>query len=109
MSSCAIACYLREKTDPHLTAPSFQVLVGSDKGPSEPHFLQAQHPQLPQLVLTGFVFQTLHQLHCPFLDTLQYFRVLHQAKCVCLHSSPQGFLFLGEIPSVDQCASPSHG
>lgn len=83
----------------------FRQLQGVIRVPPERHLLWAQDPRLPHPVLSGLVFQTLHQLHCPSLDTLQYFSVLHQSKCVCLHS--QGFMFLGKIPSVVWCASPS--
>ncbi|KAK4823897.1 hypothetical protein QYF61_007962 [Mycteria americana] len=36
---------------------------------------QAKQPQLPQLLLTRLVVQTLHQLRCPSLDTLQHLNV----------------------------------
>ncbi|KAK4817646.1 hypothetical protein QYF61_023236 [Mycteria americana] len=55
ISSCPITCYLGEETDPHLSTTSFQ----------------AKQPQLPQPLLIRLVLQTLHQLRCPSLDTLQ--------------------------------------
>ncbi|KAK4821930.1 hypothetical protein QYF61_004933 [Mycteria americana] len=55
ISSCPITCYLGEETDPHLATTSFQ----------------AKQPQLPQPLLISLVLQTLHQLRCPSLDTLQ--------------------------------------
>ncbi|KAK4810176.1 hypothetical protein QYF61_010949 [Mycteria americana] len=55
ISSRLIICYLGEETDPHLTATSFQ----------------AEQPQLPQPLPISLVLQTLHQLRCPSLDTLQ--------------------------------------
>ncbi|KAK4817635.1 hypothetical protein QYF61_021781 [Mycteria americana] len=56
ISSRRIACYLGEETDPHLATTSFQ----------------AKQPQFPQPLLIRLVLQTLHQLRCPSLDTLQH-------------------------------------
>ncbi|KAK4826058.1 hypothetical protein QYF61_004173 [Mycteria americana] len=55
ISSCPITCHLGEETDPHLSTTSFQ----------------AKQPQFPQPLLISLVLQTLHQLRCPSLDTLQ--------------------------------------
>ncbi|KAK4827772.1 hypothetical protein QYF61_021517 [Mycteria americana] len=55
ISSHPITCYLGEETDPHLSTTSFQ----------------AKQPQFPQPLLIGLVLQTLHQLRCPSLHTLQ--------------------------------------
>ncbi|KAK4820044.1 hypothetical protein QYF61_017857 [Mycteria americana] len=66
-----ITCYLGEETDPHLTTTSFQVVVESDKVSPQPPFLQ-----FPQLFFIRLVLQTLHQLRCPSLDTLQHLNVL---------------------------------
>ncbi|KAK4810824.1 hypothetical protein QYF61_008796 [Mycteria americana] len=51
ISSRPITCYLGEETDPHLSTTSFQLL------------------------LIRLVLQTLHQLLCPSLDTLQHLNV----------------------------------
>ncbi|KAK4827783.1 hypothetical protein QYF61_021736 [Mycteria americana] len=59
ISSCPIACYLGEETDPHLSTTSFQ----------------AKQPQFSQLLLRRLLLQTLHQLCCPALDTLQHLNV----------------------------------
>ncbi|KAK4818827.1 hypothetical protein QYF61_019864 [Mycteria americana] len=59
ISSCPITCYLGEETDPHLSTTSFQ----------------AKQSQLPQPLLIRLGLQTLHQLHCPSLDTLQHLNV----------------------------------
>ncbi|KAK4825736.1 hypothetical protein QYF61_002175 [Mycteria americana] len=59
ISSCPITCYLGEETDPHLSTTSFQ----------------AKQSQLPQPILIRLVLQTLHQLCCPSLDTLQHLNV----------------------------------
>ncbi|KAK4823617.1 hypothetical protein QYF61_004220 [Mycteria americana] len=75
ISSCPMACYVGEETDPHLSTTSFQVVVESDKVSPQPPFLQARQPQFPQPLLIRLVLQTLHQLRCPSLDTLQHLNV----------------------------------
>ncbi|KAK4830406.1 hypothetical protein QYF61_010937 [Mycteria americana] len=75
VSSCPITCYLGEETDPHLSTTSFQVVVESNKVSPQPPFLQAKQPQFPQPLLTRLLLQTLHQLRCPSLDTLQHLHV----------------------------------
>ncbi|KAK4814463.1 hypothetical protein QYF61_018981, partial [Mycteria americana] len=75
ISSCPITCYLGEETDPHLSTTSFQAVVESDKVSSQPPFLQAKQPQLPQPLLIRLLLQTLHQLRCPSLHTLQHLNV----------------------------------
>ncbi|KAK4814985.1 hypothetical protein QYF61_009012 [Mycteria americana] len=59
ISSCPITCYLGEETDPHLSTTSFQ----------------AKQSQLPQPLLIRLLLQTLHQLRCPSLHTLQYLNI----------------------------------
>ncbi|KAK4829404.1 hypothetical protein QYF61_003885 [Mycteria americana] len=59
ISSRPITCYLGEETDPHLSTTSFQ----------------AKQSQLPQPLLIRLLLQTLHQLRCPSLDTLQHLNV----------------------------------
>ncbi|KAK4829515.1 hypothetical protein QYF61_005154 [Mycteria americana] len=59
ISSCPITCYLGEETDPHLSTTSFQ----------------AKQSQFPQPLLLRLLLQTLHQLRCPSLDTLQHLNV----------------------------------
>ncbi|KAK4815335.1 hypothetical protein QYF61_000167 [Mycteria americana] len=59
ISSRPITCYLGEETDPPLSTTSFQ----------------AKQPQFPQPLLIRLVLQTLHQLPCPSLDTLQHLNV----------------------------------
>ncbi|KAK4820403.1 hypothetical protein QYF61_026239, partial [Mycteria americana] len=59
ISSCPTTCYLGEETDPHLSTTSFQ----------------AKQSQLPQPLLIRLLLQTLHQLRCPSLDTLQHLNV----------------------------------
>ncbi|KAK4832110.1 hypothetical protein QYF61_020737 [Mycteria americana] len=59
ISSRPITCYLGEETDPHLSTTSFQ----------------AKQPQFPQPLLIRLLLQTLHQLRCPSLDTLQHLNI----------------------------------
>ncbi|KAK4825851.1 hypothetical protein QYF61_003102 [Mycteria americana] len=59
ISSRPITCYLGEETDPHLSTTSFQ----------------AKQSQLLQPLLRRLLLQTLHQLRCPSLDTLQHLNV----------------------------------
>ncbi|KAK4827485.1 hypothetical protein QYF61_018785 [Mycteria americana] len=75
ISSCPMACYLGEETDPHLSTTSFQAVVESDEVSPQPPFLQAKQSQLPQPLLIRLLLQTLHQLRCPSLDTLQYLNI----------------------------------
>ncbi|KAK4827408.1 hypothetical protein QYF61_017838, partial [Mycteria americana] len=75
ISSRPITCYLGEETDPHLSTASFQVVVESDKVSPQPPFLQAKQPQFPQPLLIRLVLQSLHQLRCPSLDSLQHLHV----------------------------------
>ncbi|KAK4811904.1 hypothetical protein QYF61_017428 [Mycteria americana] len=46
-------------------------IVESDEVSPQPPFLQAEQPQLPQPLPISLVLQTLPQLRCPSLDTLQ--------------------------------------
>ncbi|KAK4823336.1 hypothetical protein QYF61_001613 [Mycteria americana] len=59
ISSRPIACYLGEETNTHLATTSFQ----------------AKHHHFPQPLLIRLLLQTLHQLRCPSLDTLQHLSV----------------------------------
>ncbi|KAK4816299.1 hypothetical protein QYF61_014597 [Mycteria americana] len=75
ISSHPITSYLGEETNPHLSTPSFQVVVESNKVSPQPPFLQTKQPQFPQLLLIRLLLQTLHQLCCPSLDMLQHLNV----------------------------------
>ncbi|KAK4809329.1 hypothetical protein QYF61_024565 [Mycteria americana] len=50
-------------------------LVESDEVSPQPPFLQAEQPQVPQPLPISLVLQTLPQLRCPSLDTLQPLKV----------------------------------
>jgi len=71
ISSRPITSYLGEETNTHLTTASSQGVVESNKVPPQPPLLQTEQPQLPQLLLSRLVLQTLPQPCCPSLDTLQ--------------------------------------
>ncbi|KAK4810173.1 hypothetical protein QYF61_010485 [Mycteria americana] len=75
ISSCPITCYLGEETDPHLSTTSFQAVVESNKASPQPPFLQAKQSQLPQPLLIRLLLQTLHELRCPSLDSLQHLNI----------------------------------
>ncbi|KAK4814679.1 hypothetical protein QYF61_025505 [Mycteria americana] len=66
ISSHPMACYLGEETNPTSLHPPF-----SDEVSPQPPFLQAKQPQVPQPLPISLVLQTLPQLRCPSLDTLQ--------------------------------------
>jgi len=62
---------MREEADHHLTTTSLQVAVEIDKTTLEPPLTHTKQSQLTQPLLIRLVLQTLHQLCCPSLDTLQ--------------------------------------
>ncbi|KAF4793078.1 hypothetical protein TURU_114682 [Turdus rufiventris] len=63
-----ITCYLGEEANPHLATSFFQAVAEIAKFPSDPPFLL---DELPQLLLTEPVLQTLSLLHCPSLGSPQ--------------------------------------
>ncbi|KAK4813348.1 hypothetical protein QYF61_026644 [Mycteria americana] len=71
ISSCPMACNFGRRDRPHLSTTSFQAVVESDEVSPQPPFLQAEQPQVPQPLPISLVLQTLPQLRCPSLDTLQ--------------------------------------
>ncbi|KAK4815123.1 hypothetical protein QYF61_017398 [Mycteria americana] len=71
ISSHPITCYLGEETNPHLSTTSFQAVIESDEVSPQPPFLQTKPPQFPQPLPISLVLQTLPQLRCPSLDSLQ--------------------------------------
>jgi len=76
ISSRPVTSYLGEETNTHLTTTSFQVVVESDKVSPQPSLFQTKQSQFHQPLLIRLVLQTLHQPHCPSLDTLQHVNVL---------------------------------
>lgn len=76
--------------------------------PPDPPF--SKHPQLPRLLLAGFVFQTLPQFHCPSLDTLQPLHVLLTVRDPELNTRfkvwPHQCWIQGTIPALALLATP---
>ncbi|KAK4809855.1 LOW QUALITY PROTEIN: hypothetical protein QYF61_021315 [Mycteria americana] len=68
ISSRPITCDLGEETDPTSLQPPFRPF---DEVSPQPPSLQAEQPQVPQPLPISLVLQTLPQLRCPSLDTLQ--------------------------------------
>ncbi|KAK4828653.1 hypothetical protein QYF61_000301 [Mycteria americana] len=85
ISSRPIACYLGEETDPHLATTSFQ----------------AKQPQFPQPLLIRLVLQTLHQLRCPSLDTLQHLHVFLVVR------GPKLNTVFESLPTLQQINTPA--
>ncbi|KAK4816696.1 LOW QUALITY PROTEIN: hypothetical protein QYF61_020580 [Mycteria americana] len=85
ISSHPITCYLGEETDPHLSTTSFQ----------------AKQPQFPQPLLIRLLLQTLHQLHCPSLDTLQHLSVLLVVR------GPKLNTVFESLPTLQQINTPA--
>ncbi|KAK4820753.1 hypothetical protein QYF61_005916 [Mycteria americana] len=59
------------RSRPRQLHPRTRVVVESDEVSPQPPFLQAEQPQVPQPLPISLVLQTLPQLRCPSLDTLQ--------------------------------------
>jgi len=76
IASRPIAGYLGEETNAHLTTTSFQAVLESNKVSPQPPLLQTEQPWFLQLLLIRLVLQTLQQLRCLFLDTVQLLNVL---------------------------------
>ncbi|KAK4819755.1 hypothetical protein QYF61_010890 [Mycteria americana] len=55
--------------------------VESDEVSPQPPSLQAEQPQGPQPLPISLVLQTLPQLRCPSLDTLQHLNVSLGVQC----------------------------
>ncbi|KAK4816653.1 hypothetical protein QYF61_019630 [Mycteria americana] len=96
--SCPITCYLGEDTDPHLSTASFQVVGESDEVSPQPPFLQPKQRHFPQPLLIRLLLQTLHQLRCPSLDTLQHLNVSLVVRGPKLNTVFEGH---------DHCPSPA--
>ncbi|KAK4817239.1 hypothetical protein QYF61_005261 [Mycteria americana] len=107
ISSCPITCYLGEETDPHLSTTSFQAVVESDKVSPQPPFLQAEQPQLPQPLPISLVLQTLPQLRCPSLDTLQPLNVSLGVGDPTLNTAFEVRPHLCPVQGHDHCPSPA--
>ncbi|KAK4809905.1 hypothetical protein QYF61_023392 [Mycteria americana] len=83
---------------PHLSTASFQAVVESDEVSPQPPFLQAEQPQVPQPLPISLVLQTLPQLRCPSLDTLQPLNVSLGVRGPKLNTAFEGH---------DHCPTPA--
>ncbi|KAK4813631.1 hypothetical protein QYF61_014391 [Mycteria americana] len=107
ISSCPVTYYLGEETDHHLSTASFQAVVESNKVSPQPPFLQAEQPQVPQPLLIRLVLQTLHQLRCPSLDTLQHLNVPLGVGGPKLNTVFEVRPHQGRVQGHDHCPSPA--
>ncbi|KAK4826200.1 hypothetical protein QYF61_006144 [Mycteria americana] len=108
ISSCPITCYhLGEETDPHLSTTSFQVVVESHKVSPQPPFLQAKQPQFPQPLLIRLLLQTLHQLRCPSLHTLQHLNVSLVVRGPTLNTGFEVWAHQCRVQGDDRIPSPA--
>ncbi|KAK4818988.1 hypothetical protein QYF61_022819 [Mycteria americana] len=91
ISSCPTASYLGEETDPHLSTTSFQT----------------KQPQFPQPLLIRLGLQTLHQLRCPSLDTLQHLNVSLVVRGPKLNTGFEVRPHQCQVQGHDHCPSPA--
>ncbi|KAK4812634.1 hypothetical protein QYF61_012144 [Mycteria americana] len=83
---------------PNIQSKPPLVIVESDEVSPQPPLLQAEQPQVPQPLPISLVLQTLPQLRCPSLDTLQPLNVSLVVRGPTLHT-----VFKGH----DHCPSPA--
>ncbi|KAK4813638.1 hypothetical protein QYF61_014398 [Mycteria americana] len=67
----------------------------------------AKQPQVPQLLLIRLVLQTLHQLRCPSLDTLQHLNVSLVGRGAALNTGFEVRPHQGRVQGHDHCPSPA--
>ncbi|KAK4832701.1 hypothetical protein QYF61_025162 [Mycteria americana] len=105
---CLTTLSLLGKRDrPHLSTTSFQVVVESHKVSPQPPFLQAKQPQFPQPLPISLVLQTLPQLRCPSLDTLQHLNVSLVARGPKLNTGFEVWPHQCRVQGHDHCPSPA--
>ncbi|KAK4811614.1 hypothetical protein QYF61_017005 [Mycteria americana] len=107
ISSRPITCYLGEETDPHLSTASFQAVVESDEVSPQPPLLQVEQPQVPQPLPISLVLQTLPQLRCPSLDTLQPLNVSLVVGGPKLNTAFEVRPHQCRVQGHDHCPSPA--
>ncbi|KAK4812905.1 LOW QUALITY PROTEIN: hypothetical protein QYF61_027299 [Mycteria americana] len=105
ISSCPMACYLGEETDTTWLQPP--EVVESDEVSPQPPSLQAKQPQLPQPLPISLVLQTLPQLHCPSLDTLQPLNVSLGVRGPKLNTVFEVQPHQCRVQGDDHCPSPA--
>ncbi|KAK4817223.1 LOW QUALITY PROTEIN: hypothetical protein QYF61_004134 [Mycteria americana] len=104
ISSRPITCYLGEETDPTSPQPPFRQF---DEVSPQPSFLQAEQSQLPQPLLIRLLLQTLPQLRCPSLDTLQPLNVSLGVRSPTLNTAFEVRPHQCRVQGHNHCPSPA--
>ncbi|KAK4829663.1 hypothetical protein QYF61_005956 [Mycteria americana] len=81
--------------------------VESDEVSPQPPFLQAEQPQVPQPLPISLVLQTLPQLRCPSLDTLQPLNVSLGVGGPKLNTAFEVRPHQCRVQGHDHCPSPA--
>ncbi|KAK4819901.1 hypothetical protein QYF61_014636 [Mycteria americana] len=81
--------------------------VESDEVSPQPPFLQAEQPQVPQPLPISLVLQTLPQLRCPSLDTLQPLNVSLVARGPTLNTAFEVRPHQCRVQGHDHCPTPA--
>ncbi|KAK4829641.1 hypothetical protein QYF61_005934 [Mycteria americana] len=81
--------------------------VESDEVSPQPPFLQAQQPQVPQPLPISLVLQTLPQLRCPSLDTLQPLNVSLVVRGPTLNTAFEVRPHQCRVQGHDHCPTPA--
>ncbi|KAK4819907.1 hypothetical protein QYF61_014642 [Mycteria americana] len=103
---------LRNKQGPiaiqaSLTKWPAKAAVESDEVSPQPPFLQAEQPQVPQPLPISLVLQTLPQLRCPSLDTLQPLNVSLVARGPTLNTAFEVRPHQCRVQGHNHCPSPA--
>ncbi|KAK4817206.1 hypothetical protein QYF61_003599 [Mycteria americana] len=83
------------------------VVAESDEVSPQPPFLQAEQPQVPQPLPISLVLQTLPQLRCPSLDTLQPLNVSLVARGPTLNPAFEVRPHQCRVQGHDHCPTPA--
>ncbi|KAK4809752.1 LOW QUALITY PROTEIN: hypothetical protein QYF61_008873 [Mycteria americana] len=104
ISSRPITCDLGEETDPTSLQPPFRQF---DEVSPQPPLLQAEQPQVPQPLPISLVLQTLPQLRCPSLDTLQPLNVSLGVRGPTLNTAFEVRPHQCRVQGHNHCPSPA--
>ncbi|KAK4812626.1 hypothetical protein QYF61_011497 [Mycteria americana] len=83
------------------------IVVESDEVSPQPPSLQAEQPQVPQPLPISLVLQTLPQLRCPSLDTLQPLNVSLGVRGPTLNTAFEVRPHQCPVQGHDHCPSPA--
>ncbi|KAK4822641.1 hypothetical protein QYF61_018593, partial [Mycteria americana] len=86
---------------------TLSVVVESNEVSPQPPFLQAEQPQVPQPLPISLVLQTLPQLRCPSLDTLQPLNVSLVVRGPTLNTAFEVRPHQCQVQGHDHCPSPA--